>query len=137
MENSTIYKMYFYFSTRFVRSYIPKTHPIGKKHGKERASFIAYSVTDGHPFPAITPRCPLPKHQTIAHSAAIKNYTATYWIYGIGKLVNSKSFKSIQLHRSRSFSWRAGQCYGTSSISMIYEWMNNKNDMKQCQGQDL
>ena len=92
---------------------------------------------DGHPFQAITPRCPLPKHQTIARSGAIKNYTATYRIYGIGKLVNSNAYQSIQLHLSRSFCWRAGQCYGTSSISMIYELMNNKNDMKQCIRQDL
>ena len=27
------------------------------------------------------------------------------WIFGIGKLVNSKSLQGIQLHLSRSFCW--------------------------------
>ena len=58
-----IIKMYFYFSTRFARSY-PKSPP--KFISKQETRFIAISLkkfTDGRPFP----RPP--------------NYTATYLIY--------------------------------------------------------
>ena len=92
-----IIKMYFYFSTRFARSY-PKSPPkfISKQEARERerSSFIAYSLkkfTDGRPFP----RPP--------------NYIATYLIY-----------EPVQCGMCDQQSLRSACAYAQSDQSLCY-----------------